>query len=173
MNASKLNHWLQMTAAVGVVAGLILVAYEIRVSNRIGLDQAHAESANRWNAADAVYSTAEAADLFIRINEDDVISRQEMLRLDGMLNAWLTAVYADWTLYESGTFGIDGGFADSYTATIQWVLGSEVGRRKWTNDSGTWDAEFAAIVDSALAASKQNNVLSELDYLRGATESVE
>ncbi|MFT5500210.1 MAG: hypothetical protein ACI88G_000336 [Woeseiaceae bacterium] len=174
MNASKLSDWLQMTAAVGVVAGLILVAYEIRVSNRIGLDQAHAESANRWSAADAVYSTAEAADLFIRANEGDVLSRQEMLRLDGMLSAWLSAVYYDWTLYESGTFAFDGGFADSsYAASIQWVLGSEVGRRKWTTDSGDWNAKFAASVDSALASSKQRNVLSELDYFRGATESVE
>ena len=39
MNASKLSDWLQMTAAIGVIAGLMLVAYEIRVSNRIGLDQ--------------------------------------------------------------------------------------------------------------------------------------
>jgi hypothetical protein len=173
MNASKLSDWLQMTAAVGVVAGLILVAYEIRVSNRIGLDQANAESANQWSAADAVYSTAEAADLFIRANEGDVLSRQEMLRLDGMLNARLSAVYYDWTLYESGTLAIDGGFADFYAATIQWYLGSEIGRRKWTTDSGAWNAKFAAIVDSALAASKQRNVLGELDYLRGATDSVE
>ena len=173
MNASKLSDWLQMTAAVGVVAGLILVAYEIRVSNRIGLDQANAESANRWNAADAVFSTAEAADLFIRANEGDVLSRQEMLRLDGMLSAWLSAVYYDWALYESGTFASDGGLGDSYVASIQWVLGSEVGRRKWTTDSGDWNAKFAAFVDSALAASKQRNVLSELDYFRGATDSVE
>ena len=173
MNASKLSDWLQMTAAVGVVAGLLLVAYEIRVSNRIGLDQANAESANRWSAADAVYSNAEAADLFIRANQGDVLSRQEMLRLDGMLSAWLSAVYYDWALYESGTFAFDGELPDSYAASIQWVLGSEVGRRKWTTDSGDWNAKFAAIVDSALAASKQRNVLSDLDYIRGATESVE
>jgi hypothetical protein len=173
MNASKLNDWLQITAAVGVVAGLILVAYEIRVSNRIGLDQANSESLSRWHEADAIASTAQAADIFIRSHEGDVLSRQEMLRLDVMLNAYIGAMYYDWTLSESGTISYEQGFAEFFTPAIQWYLGSELGRRKWETDSSDWETPFAEIIDSALADPKQRNVLAELDYLRGAADSAE
>jgi hypothetical protein len=173
MNASKLNDWLQMTAAVGVITGLILVAYEIRVSNRIGLDQANSESLSRYNEAIALASTAEAADIFIRSHEGDVLSRQEMLRLDVMLNAYIGAMYYDWTLSESGTLSYEQGFAKFYAPAFQWYLGSEIGRRKWDTDSGDWETPFAEIIDSALADPKQRNVLAELDYLRGAADSAE
>ena len=173
MNASKSYDWLQMTAAAGVIAGLILVAYEIRVSNRIGLDQANSESLSRYLEAIALASTAEAADIFIRSHEGDVLSRQEMLRLDAMLNAYIGSMYYDWTLSQSGTLSFEQGFAEFYTPAIQWYLSSELGRRKWDTDGGDWATPFADIVDSALAASKQKDVLAELDYLRGATDSVE
>jgi hypothetical protein len=173
MNASKLNDWLQMTAAVGVVAGLVLVAYEIRVSNRIGVDQANSESVSKCNEAIALVSTAEAADIFIRSHEGDVLSRQEMLRLDVMLNAYIGAMYYDWTLSESGTLSYEQGFAEFFAPAIQWYLGSEPGRRKWETDSSEWETPFAEIIDSALADPKQRNVLAELDYLRGAADSAE
>jgi len=132
MNASKLNDWLQTTAAAGVILGLILVAYEIRVSNRIGLDQANSESLSRYLEAIALASTAEAADLFIRAHEGDVLSRQEMLRLDEMLNAYIGSMYYDWTLSQSGTLSFEQGFAEFYTPAIQWYLSSELGRRSGT-----------------------------------------
>ena len=173
MNTDKLNDWLQMIAVVGVIAGLVLVAYEISVSNRIGLEQANAESLNRYGAVNTLFSNADAADIFVRAQEGDELSRQEMVRLDNMLNAWISALFYDWTLAESGTLSVEPGFVEFYAPAIQWFLGSEVGRRKWDTDSGDWDAQFAEIIESALAASKQRNVLGELDYLRGAADSIE
>jgi hypothetical protein len=173
MNTSKLNDWLQMAAAAGVIVGLILVAYEIRISNRTAIEQANAESASQFNAAVALYSTAEAADLFTRAYEGDVLSRQEMFRLDQMMNAVLSSIYYDWSLSQSGTIFADKKFLELYGPSIQWHLGSEIGRRKWEIDGQDWGAPFAAIVNSALAASTQKDVLAELDYMRGATESIE
>ena len=173
MNTTKLNDWMQIAAAAGVVAGLALVAYEVRVSNRIGLEQANAQSMSIYGAVNELYSTPDAADLFIRANEGDELSRKEMVRLDNLLNAWIGAVFYDWTLSNTGTIAFESSFADSYTPAIQWYLGSEIGRRKWETDKGEWESAFAEIVASALAASKQRNVLGELDNLRGATNSVE
>ena len=173
MNASKLNDWLQVTAAVGVIAGLVLVAYEIRVSNRIGLDQANSESMSKYAEVIAVYSSAEGADLFVRANEGDVLSRQEMARFDEMLALSIGAVFYDWSVNQSGTISTAGDFTEFYAPTIQWYLGSDIGRRKWATDSANWPPQFVAIVDNALAAPEQADVLAELDYFRGETDSIE
>jgi len=172
MSATKINDWLQMTAAIGVIAGLFLVSYEIRVSNRIGIEQANADSLSRYGEVAALHSTSDAADLFVRAHEGEELSRKEMVRLDNMLNAYLGAVFYDWTLVEAGTITLDGEFADFYGPAIQWYLGSPTGRRKWKTDRGDWNTAFADIIENALAAPIQRNVLGELDYLRGATDSV-
>lgn len=54
MDSSKLNDWVQIAATIGVIAGLILVAYEIRVSNRLGFEQANADRMERWNSLSEV-----------------------------------------------------------------------------------------------------------------------
>jgi len=162
-----------MTAAIGVIAGLFLVSYEIRVSNRIGIDQANADSMSRYGEVAALHSTSDAADLFVRAQEGEELSRKEMVRLDNMLNAWIGAVFYDWTLVKAGTISLEGGFADSYGPAIQWYLGSPIGRRKWETDRGDWETAFADIIENVLAAPMQRNVLAELDYLRGAADSVE
>ncbi len=35
MNSSKLNEWLQITTSLGVIAGLIIVGYEINQNTRL------------------------------------------------------------------------------------------------------------------------------------------
>ena len=173
MENSKLNDWAQTAAAIGVFIGLALVAYEIRVSNRIGIDQANAESLNKFGEVFVQLSSIDGADLFVRAHEGDELSRQEMVRLDNMLNTQITALFYDWTLVQGGTIAFEGGFAHYYTAAIQWYLGSPVGRRKWETDRGGWDSSFATVIDSALAAQTQRNVLGEIDYLRGAESSMQ
>ncbi len=173
MNTTKVSEWLQMTAAIGMIVGLFLVAYEIRISNRIGIDQANAESVSRYGAAYEIYSTAEVADLFVRANEGEGFSRIEMVRLDNLLNIQIGAWFYDWTLSEAGTISLEGGFSVSYGPVIQWYLGSPIGRRKWEIDRGDWPTAFSDVIANALAAPIQRNVLGEIDYLRGATDSVE
>ena len=172
MNSSRFNEWVQTVAAVGVIVGLLLVTYEIRVSNRIGIDQAYAESLSRYSEVSALFSTVDAADLFVRAQEGEELSRKEMARLDHLLNAEINALFYDWTLVAGGTLSIGSEFKDFYGPAIQWYLGSDIGRRKWEIDRKDWDAAFADAIDSALAATSKRNVLGELDYLRGAEDSV-
>ena len=72
MNISKLNDWIQITAAAGVVVGLFLVAYEIGDSNRIGIEQANAENLTRIGEVYAVFSSVDGSDLFVRALEGEL-----------------------------------------------------------------------------------------------------
>ena len=173
MKTSALNEWLQIAAAVGVIFGLFLVAYEIGVSNRIGIEQANAASLDRHGEFLALLSTVDGGDLFVRAQEGEELSRSEMYRLDSLMNTFLGALYYDWTLAEAGTIEFEGGFAAFMTPAIQWYLGSPIGRRKWETDSGDWDTPFGEVVEDALSAQSPRDVLRELDYLRGAIESVQ
>ena len=173
MNETKLNNWIQIAATLGVIIGLILVAYEIRTSNRIGLDQANAESTDRFSALYEHLSSGDAAELLVRAHGGEELTRAEMYRLDNLYNLIITTLFHDWTTEQSGTISFEGGFEKFYSSSIQWYLDSAPARRKWDMDRGEWETQFANIFDRALAMADRRSALAELDYMRGVTESSE
>ena len=171
MNKTKLNDWMQLAASLGVIIGLVMVASEIRTSNRIGLDQANAESTDRFSTLYQHLSSADAAELLARAHEGEELTRAEMYRLDSLLNLIVVTLFHDWTTEQSGTVSFEGGFEAFYTPSIQWFFDSAPARRKWELDRGAWETPFANIIDRALANTDKRSALADLDYMRGATES--
>lgn len=110
---------MQIVATVGVIVGLLLVTYEIRVSNRMGIDQAYAESLSSYGQVSALFLTVDAADLFVRAQEGEALSRKEMVRLDNLLNAEINALFYDWSLVSGGTLSLETEFKDFYRPAIQ------------------------------------------------------
>ena len=48
MNTSKLSEWLQILASIGVIIGLLLVAFEIRESNRVATSESVGAMNQAW-----------------------------------------------------------------------------------------------------------------------------
>jgi hypothetical protein len=69
MNSTRLNEWLQIAAGVGVIVGLVLVAYEIRISNRIGVEQANAVVVEKWDKVSELALQPGVAEFFVRAHE--------------------------------------------------------------------------------------------------------
>jgi hypothetical protein len=71
MNVEKLNHWLMLAANIGVIGGIVFLAYEIRQNTsqmRTESSYAITEIVNVQNANR--YTDPELTDLILRGNED-------------------------------------------------------------------------------------------------------
>jgi hypothetical protein len=110
MDSGKLNDWVQIAATIGVIVGLILVAYEIRVSNRLGFEQANAERMDKWSSLSEVALSSDVTELHIRAMEGDELSRVELLKLHHFESIVLQTLFYEWTLAETGTVDLPGGF---------------------------------------------------------------
>jgi len=173
MNSSKLNDWLQIGASVGLMLGLVMVAYEIRISNRLGVEQAAADRMGKWTTLSEVAISTNASDLFVRAHEGDKLTRAETRKLANLTSVFLNTIFYDWTLTQTGTLTFPGGFESFYRSTIQSYVGHEHGRRHWETIRGAWRAPFSEIIDDALAAPDPRDVVGELDYIRGETDLIE
>jgi len=173
MNTAKLNDWLQIAAAVGIIAGLILVAYEIRISNRIGIEQGNAAAIERWAANGEIVLTSNVSELFVRAYESEELSRAEAVQLNALSGSFLNALEYDMLLIETKTWEASSGTGGMYRNAIQFFLGSEHARRRWEVNRNGYSPSVVAIVDQALAAPEQRDVLAYLDYIRGATDRLE
>ena len=145
MKETKLNDWIQIAASLGVIVGLILVAYEIRTSNRLGIDQANAESIEKFGSMYEHFSSVDAAGLLVRAHEGGELTRVEIYRFDNLINLFLSTIYYEWTIEKTGTVSFEGGFETFYTPSIKWYLDSAPARRKWELDRSEWETPFANI----------------------------
>ena len=173
MKTNRLNEWFQIAAAIGVIAGLVLVAYELRISNRLGYEQAEAASIDNFRLITELTLSTDAAELFVRAYEGDQLTRVEAVKFNELLNAYLGALYYEWVITETGTLAYSGGFGAFYQRTIQYYLGSEAAHRQWDVDRVSCDPAFAIEIDNALAATNQRgerDIIGEIDYVRGVTD---
>ena len=84
MQSSKLNDRLQILASVGVLVGLVIVAYEIRETNRIAFDQMVYESTASFMTWELIQTNPDVARVIIKAREDEEpLSRVEAQILSG------------------------------------------------------------------------------------------
>lgn len=170
MNTTKLNDWLQIAAAAGVIVGLVLVAYEIRISNRIGIEQANAAMLDRWDVVLEAGTSPQIADLFVRAHEGDELSRAEVFMLNNFLDQYLNTLSYELQLAENEIIKVS---PEAYQGVIQLYGGNQYFRRRWEAVRYTYDDTIVPIVDSALAAPEQRDIIAYLDYIRGATDRLD
>jgi len=173
MNTPKLNDWLQIAAAIGVIAGLLLVAYEIKVSNRVGVEQANAARFQNWAVLNEQLQSSEMSDLFVRTYEGAEFTRAEAAKYQSLIDTFLISLNYVYLLAKTDSVDYGPHFGSYHRGYIQWYLGSDFGRRYWAVTRAQWEPTFSAEIEKAVNAPDQRDVLAELDFLRGATEQNE
>jgi len=168
MNYTKLNDWLQIAAALGVIVGLGLVAYELRLSNRIGWEQASADALDRWDNVSEMSLLPGMAELFLRAHQGEELSREEAIFMNAYIDTGLSTILHDYRLYLTGSLVLPQGWESAYNRIIQYYAGSPYARRKWETSKVAWQPDFVSVVDNALVAEEQRDVIGEIDYARVA-----
>ena len=100
MNASKLNEWLQIAASLGVLIGLLVVAYEIRQNTTVAQAEHSRAIYSLWVDLSGVeLDTGVAEALITAIENQGQLTAADKFKL----NSWLTAVVSvyDYTTLES------------------------------------------------------------------------
>ena len=100
MNTSKLNEWLQIAASVGVLIGLLVVAYEIRQNTTVARAEHSRAIYSLWVDLSGVDLDNGVAEAFITaIENPGQLTAADKFKL----SSWLTAVVSvfDYTTLES------------------------------------------------------------------------
>ncbi len=84
MQKSKINEWLQISASLGVLAGLLLVAYEIREFNRVATSESVREIEDCFNDVYMSEYETNISELIVKsVEEPGQLSAAEKLKLNG------------------------------------------------------------------------------------------
>ena len=155
MQDSKISDWLQIIASLSVFVGLLLVAVEIRESNRVATSESVAELNHAWIEIQLVGAESDLFEVLAKSYEDPYgLSTEEMMRLESWFEAQISQY--EWWLraYELGTAQFDPRpiFADN----AEFYFGSPFGRA-YFEFARTWvrpdliDAADAALTGRPLS----------------------
>jgi hypothetical protein len=95
MEMDHTNRWLTLAANVGVIAGILFLAFEIQQSNRIAIASTEMDVRNSFaEINESIYSNAEFAEIIVRISDADAdLTPVEEFRIYGfvlrLVNTWL------------------------------------------------------------------------------------
>jgi hypothetical protein len=162
---------MQLIASVGVLTGLILVAYEIRQNNDLAeADSVRAMLVGWQQIAFSEYET-DIVEIYIKSNEDpENLTPAEV----GKMSAWLTVVMNQYMLtfsmYERNlgyNYGVVGsGPKDELLQGFEYYFGSRFGRSWYIENRGWIHSEIVEVLDREMEASPVQSGDSYIERIR-------
>lgn len=132
---SKLNDWFQALAALGVLAGLVLVAYELNQSTSVAKAEHSRETFLAWIDIASMEMEGELAKVVIKSYEQpDQLTAEELYNL----NAWLIGVTS---VYVYGNDAMQLGVSTEFSIIdepyARYLFGSRFARH-WFERNKSW-----------------------------------
>jgi hypothetical protein len=148
----RVNRWLTLTANVALLAGLVLVAYELNQNRSL----ARMELINQGNVAQnqvwAILMGELPGEVIARAIEcPEEMTYADFMGMDAFLYTSMNALYRNYELAEEGIFTAEE-WRQSVETYASWYLGNPFGRAWWTEEARTFfPADFASHVDDQIS----------------------
>ena len=157
MRVPKLNEWLNFLASIGVLAGLLLVAYEIRQTNSVVFAEARGNLLSDYQALSMSAYGPEIGGMFLKsIEEPDQLTDEEIFKLSEWLTATMSIYNKQAVLYYQ--FGWAADPTDDYEVAVDYYFGGSFARY-WYLENKYWlDPNLVEIIDREIAANSVSEV---------------
>jgi hypothetical protein len=169
MDTDKVNRGLTFVANVGVLGGLILVAFQINQNTEI----TKAQIANDYYLADMQLELAMMGDNPANswtkaIYTPNDLTNEDAAVVDRYFNYGLVQIQRLQKMHELGLADADW---ENRIGYLGWHLGNEVGRRWWAYNKEGFPDDFVQTVDEVLASGEHRDNQDLLDSLMPQAEA--
>ena len=136
MNSAKLNDWIQIIAAIGVIGGLLLVAYELRQNTEHAIGESVRVLYAEYRTIIKSEYESDIADLLVKgIEQPESLTDAEIIKASAYLTALVGFYDQHYSLSKLGVVKSDG--LQSLEGEVDFVLTSKLGRA-WFADNRNW-----------------------------------
>ena len=135
MNTSKLNDWMQILTSLAVLAGLVLVAYEIRQNTEIAMAEASQGNYSGWTQVSWAELETDIGDIYVKsIEHPENLSSADIFKL----SAWYSLIISQFDLDDSmAELGMPGDYAGMSEWDVESYFSSKFSR-VWFEENKSW-----------------------------------
>ncbi len=171
MDTDKINRWLTLSANVGVIAGLILVAVQINQYTQI----TKAQITNDYYLADmelelAMMGDNPAGSWIKAVYTPNDLTNEDAAIVDRYFNYGLVQIQRMQKMNELGLAEDD--WEDRFDY-LRWHLGNEVGRHWWAHIKEGYPEDFAQSIDKVLIAGNDTRNRDLLDSMQRQSDAAQ
>lgn len=149
MTIDDWNKWLTLLANLGVVAGIVFLAFEVRQNNELLLAQGRAiGEENRMRLEIEIMQNPTLREVLVKSNLGQDLTEEEALLARVFMSTNFNSWQATWLEFEAGLIEID-----SYIR--QWhdlFHSNDMMPVRWQDTRHRYDPEFAAWMDEHIVA---------------------
>jgi hypothetical protein len=156
--------WLTLLSNIGVVAGFVLIAFQLQQNTKALQVQGAALSSNANIAAESALMGENVASAFAQAyREPRNLTDEQLMQVQGYLTTSFNAIQQTYFNYNSGIASEEEWLTSKRYAVEQ--LRWSVGRAYWNATRDFYDHKFASEIDIAIKGTKAtaaNNYLTDL-----------
>lgn len=158
LNLDRLNRWLTPLANVALLAGLVLVAYELNQNRSLARMDLVNEGNVVQNQIWANLMGELPGEVIARAAEcPEEMTYADFMAMDAFLFTSMNTLYRNYELAEEGIFTAEE-WRQSVETYASWFLGNPFGRAWWTEEArGFFPPEFASYVDEQVASEESRD----------------
>ncbi len=146
MQSIKMSEWLQVVGSFGVLAGLILVAFQIQQNTTLVRAELDSNASDAWIAIDASKQSEDFARVLAKaIESPRDLTVAEMVELDGYLFTYVDQLVRDRDLYLLGVF--DAPPEVLINNSLHDYFGNEFARSWWEETKWKFGSAIVGIID--------------------------
>ena len=150
MKSDRINKWLTLVANIGVIFGLILVAYELQQNSelmRVQISQSRADSAMASN--EHSFNSDYIPPILAKVRQGDNLSTEERIRFTDYFRAMNRNQDNVLSQYDAGMLGANTP-RSIITYVCQFVHSSEASRTAWEYTKAGYSDRYILFVEEAL-----------------------
>lgn len=150
MNFDQFNKWLTLVANIGIIVGLVLVAYELQQNSelmRIQINQARADSAMVSN--EQSFNSPFLPPILVKIKNGERLDDEEWIRYVDYFRAMNRNQDNVLDQYRAGMLGENTPRSIADYARV-FVGSTEVSRRAWLATKHAYTDEYVEFIEAAL-----------------------
>ena len=162
--------WLQIGGFAGVIAGLLLVAYEVQQANKVASAEAMRGMADRFDAIQIEsFSSSDIFEIYVKSFErPHELTDAELLRID----SWLTISVGYWdSRMRMEDLGLmPPGAAKAFDSLYDYMFGSRLSFAWFSRNKGWLHPELVEIIERRMEGSSIASSPPLVEVLRSGVE---
>ena len=162
MNTDRVNQWLTLGANVGVLAGIVFLALEIRQNSELARLQFSEDQQALWQEGEMmVFGDSIAAVWAKSVIEPESLTLAELRMLDAYLAFQLSIPSRVLQLEQAGL--LDAGTTEeSVKSAIPFFFDSEFAKAWWEVEGRTWSSDLVELADPVVQGVPTNQTVNKL-----------
>ena len=160
MSRDEIGDWIQIIATIGVLAGLILVAVEIRQNSRLVHAELNAQQMFHLESVYGAFRNPEFAVVFQKsITQPESLTPAEELMIDGHYRTLISFLWLDLVLVDRQVFEDTNAYWADYA--VRHGIGTVFGQKWWSQHKLGYSDRTERLIDESLERLKKGQVRME------------